>query len=244
MKEWTEVLRDQRYFNLLVTNTLELDQTVQFRVLSHTGPIEVHYEQVRIINHFGDMENPPTHIAVSEAQCHATPESTQDHIVPHASDPAPAQRAGSIAFMWCPEATKMTTVRPYRDDGFPAVVLAVGLSKHYDHGKLHRKRQHAAIKAEYLAAFWHTKSPGENERPNGPSSIAFENYKEFWVEGEYKGNRWTGKHPEWRHRILDGDPTIDYLGEFLSNLKGTTNDFTPSYFTNAEDEVCYMADFA
>ena len=244
MKEWVEVIRDARYFNLLVTNTLELETQIEFEVFSRSGPVTVQYDGIRIVNHnIEGFENPPTHIAVSDAQCHATSGSTRDNIVPHAADPAPAQRAGNIAFIWSNPATRMTEVSPYRDDGFPAVVVAVGLSKHYTSGKLNRKKQLPAIKAEYLAALWYN-NPDSNYRANGPSSIAFDNYKEFWIDGEFKGSRWTDINESWKHRVLDTPEDEDTLGEFLANLHGTTNKFTQRYFDNAEDEVCYMADFS
>ncbi len=243
MKEWLDIVRDARYFNLLVDNNLTLNTELEFEVYSRSGSITCAYDGVRIINHDMGMENPPTHIAVSDAQSHATPRSTRENIIPHAEDPAPAQHAGNIAFIWSNPAIKMTTVEPYREDGFPAVVLAVGLSKHYTNGELNRGRQLPALKAEYLTALWYNK-PDNNYRANGPSSIAFDNYKEFWIDGKFKGQRWTDINESWKHRILSTPEDEDTLGEFLGSLKGTTNKFTQRYFDNAEDEVCYMADFS
>lgn len=243
MKEWVEIIRDKRYFNLLVANQETLDTEIDIEVFSRSGAVTCSYEGVRIVQDPMGMENPPTHIAVSDAQCLATTDSTPTHIVPHAADPAPAQRAGNIAFIWSNPATKMREVEPYRDDGFPAVVVAVGLSKHYTRGELNRKNQLPAVRAEYLSAIWYT-SPDKNYRANGPSSIAFDNYKEFWIDGEFKGHKWTDINESWKHRILNTPEDEDTLGDFLGSLNGTTNRFTQRYFDNAEDEVCYMADFS
>lgn len=245
MKEWTEVIRDGNIFNLLTQTTLLMEETeISFEVGSRNGPIIVQYEEIRVVHPTPKgMINPPTHIAVSDVQSHASTDSTKDNIKPHAEDPAPAQRAGSIAFIWAPNAQQVTNEYLHRDDGFPAVVVAVNLSKHYNHGQLHRKGQHPAIKAEYLAALWYDR-PGINYRGTGPSCIAFDNYKEFWTEGVYKGQRWTDYNISWKHRILSARDDEDTLGNFLNSLKGTTNMFTNTFFADAEDEVCYMADFA
>jgi hypothetical protein len=107
-----------------------------------------------------------------------------------------------------------------------------------------RKGQHPAIKAERLAALWFDKDPDECYRNNGPASISFECYKEFWIDGKFKGQRWADYTLDWKHRILNTPADEDTLGNFLGDLKGTTNMFSDVYFPNEVDELCYMTDFA
>jgi hypothetical protein len=242
MKEWVEVIRDASFFNLLVGNTESVDTELSVFIDTRSKGFTVDYDSVFPVCK-SNMPNPPAFIAVSDAYSHATTDSSMNNIIPHASEPAPAQRAGNVAFIWGDRSTYHNGIFPYREDGFPAVVVAVGLSKHYHYGKLNRKRQHPAIKAEYLAALWYSKQGGMC-RGNGPRSITFENYKEFWIDGEFKGHRWTDYNLSWRHRLLDTPDDEDTLGDFLGNLIGTTNMFSDVYFTDGQDEVCYLTDFA
>ena len=240
MKEWLEVIRDTQYFNLLVTNSNARETDVSFNLGARkNGEITVQYEEIYPITK--GFDGAPNFIAASDAQSHATRDSHADDITPHMADPAPAQRAGNVAFIWGIE--HEGRVLPYREDGFPAVVVAVGLSKHYHYGKLHRKKQHPAVKAEFLSGLWYEKR-GINHRANGPSSVVYENYKEFWVDGRYQGHRWTNENAVWKHRILDTPEDEDTLGDFLSSLRGKTDTFGSRYFLDDEDEVCYMADLA
>jgi hypothetical protein len=239
MKEWTEVIRDERYFNLLVANTESNETRLFFAIKASTGSITVQYERIYKIADTMGLENAPSHIAASDVQYHATSQSTENDIIPHAADPAPAQRAGNIAFIWADNKSKHrdTILTPVRADGFPAVVMAVNLNKHYKQGQLHRKGSLPAIKAEYMSALWYTE-PYKQYRPDGPSGITLENYHEFWVNGEFKGNRWANYGQQWCTR------DEDKIDAFLDNLKGNTNMFGVPYFTNPEDEVCYITDFA
>jgi hypothetical protein len=241
MKEWLEIIRETDFFNLLALNTEDISTSVDFDFETITGNINVQYNEVRPIKK-APMPKPPNFIAVSDVHSHVTQQSTPNKLVPHAVEPAPAQRAGNVAFIWgdCLNGS----LRPYREDGFPAVVLATGLAKYYQYGIMTRKGQHPAIKAERLAALWFDKDPDECYRNNGPASISFECYKEFWIDGEFKGQRWADYTLDWKHRILSTPADEDTLGNFLGDLKGTTNMFSDVYFPNEVDELCYMTDFA
>ena len=241
MKEWLEVIRETDFFNLLALNTEDISTDISFDFETITGNINVQYNEVRAITD-SSIPNPPSFVAVSDVHSHVTQESTPHHLIPHAADPAPAQRAGNIAFIWGDRAGG--SLRPYREDGFPAVVLAVGLAKYYQYGNLTRKGQHPAIKAERLAALWFDKDPDECYRNNGPASISFECYKEYWTDGEFKGQRWADYKLDWKHRILSAPDDEDTLGMFLEDVRGTTNLFSDVYFDNETDELCYMTDFA
>jgi len=242
MKEWTEVIREAQFFNLLVSNTKAQDTDMSFHINTIGGGITVQYDSIFHISK-ANMQNPPNWIAVSEAHSHATPRSTKKNIVPHAEDPAPAQSAGNVAFIWGKNNHSNGFIDVHREDGFPAVIIATGLQKHYTYGKLNRKRQHPAIKAEHLAALWSEK-PGEFNRGCGPSSISFENYKEFWIDGEFKGHRWSDYCLDWKPRGPVTTVDKNTLDDFLKNLNGTTNMFSDVFFADEEDEVCYIADFA
>lgn len=241
MKEWMEVMRDSEFFNLLAMNTKDINTNDTFEIKTVTGKIAVQYNLLHPITD-AQMPNAPNYIAVSDVQSHVTLESTPHNLIPHAAEPAPAQRAGNIAFIWGDRVGG--ALRPYREDGFPAVILAVGIAKHYQYGKLSRKGQHPAIKAEHLAALWFDKNTDGCYRTNGPSAISFDDYKEFWIDGEFKGNRWSNFHLDWKHRVLNTPEDEDTLGDFLGDIRGTTNLFSDVYFDNEVDELCYMTDFA
>ena len=241
MKEWLEIIRETDFFNLLALNTEDIRISTAFDFETITGNINVQYNEVRPIKK-APMSNPPNFIAVSDVHSHVTEQSTPNNLIPHAAEPAPAQRAGNVAFIWgdCLNGS----LRPYREDGFPAVVLATGLAKYYTHGLMTRKGQHPAIKAERLAALWFDKDPDECYRNNGPASISFECYKEFWIDGEFKGQRWADYTLDWKHRKRDIAGGHGLLNNFLEDLKGTTNMFSDVYFPHEADELCYMTDFA
>ena len=243
--EWIDYIRSDVCFNLVLTNQKTIQSTRRFLVPTRAagGGINVEYEEFRRISRVPrkklDPLVAPNFIALSDAASLATQDSSPGKIIPHANEPAPAQRAGNVGFVWGKR--NGSSIEPHRDE-FPAVVLAVGLSKHYHYGKLHRNR-HPAIKADLIAALWFER-PNECWRSNGPSVVTLENYKEFWEHGEYMGHRWSNYNMTWQTRECDKDPTVDYLGEFLGNLKGTTDMFSNTFFQNVEDEVCYIADFA
>ena len=241
MKEWLEVIRETDFFNLVALNTKDISTNIEFDFETITGNINVQYDELHTIKE-SSMPNPPNFIAVSDVHSHITQESTPNNLIPHAADPAPAQRAGNIAFIWgdCIKGL----LRPYREDGFPAVVLATGLAKYYQYGSMTRKGQHPAIKAERLAALWFDKNPDECYRNNGPASISFECYKEFWIDGEFKGQRWADFTLDWKHRKRDIAGGHGLLNNFLEDLKGTTNMFSDVYFPHEADELCYMTDFS
>jgi hypothetical protein len=129
----------------------------------------------------------------------------------------------------------------YRDDGFPAVIVMINVSKHYQNGSLHRKRKQPAISADYIGALWY-QEPGEHIRRNGPACILLENYKEYWEEGEFKGHRWSNYNLSWGWRDKRNDD--EALEKFLGNLQGSTDMFSNSFFTDIQDEVCFITDFA
>ena len=243
MKEWLEVIRDTDFFNLLALNIDKVSTNVAFDFETLTGNINVQYNEVRPIKK-SSMPNPPNYIAMSDVHSHVGENSTPDNLIPHVAEPAAAQRAGNVAFIWGDYNHASKSLSPYREDGFPAVVLATGLAKYYQHGVMTRKGQHPAIKAERLAALWFDKDPDECYRNNGPASISFECYKEFWVDGEFKGQRWADYTLDWKHRKLNKTGGVQLLYNFLEDLKGTTNLFSDVYFDNETDELCYMTDFA
>lgn len=243
MKEWLEVIRDTDFFNLLALNIETVSTNVDFDFNTITGNINVQYNEVRPIK-IASMPNPPNYIAMSDVHSHVGKNSSPDNLIPHAAEPAAAQRAGNVAFIWGDYDHKAKSLRPRREDGFPAVILATGLAKYYTHGLMTRKGQHPAIKAERLAALWFDKDYDECYRNNGPASISFECYKEFWIDGEFKGQRWVESTLDWKHRKRDQAGGRRLLNNFLEDLKGTTNMFSDTYFPNDVDELCYMTDFA
>jgi len=241
MKEWIEVIRDHRYFNLIVSNTKQVDVDLSFAVPTRMGGISVDYDGVYKV-HGTTLEGAPDFIALSEVSSYATPESDPYNPVPHKEQGVPAQKAGNIAFVWGTQSGR--SIKPHREDGFPAVVMAISLSKFYRYGILSRYKRYPAIKAEHLCAMWYAHQPGIHHRNNGPTSVTFENYKEFWDEGEYNGQKWSDHHLRWRCRPGAGPDDEDTLGMFLDKLNGKTDLFSDTYFLDPVDEVCYIADFA
>ncbi len=235
MKEWLEVIRDERFFNLLVMNVNVMSCENEFVIDTTFGECTVQHDELYPITRT-DIPNAPNFIAVSDVQSRVTSASTSSNVIPHAAEPKPAQRAGNITFIW--GETVDGLIQPHRDDGFPAVIIAVGLCKYYQYGELSRTPQHPAIKAQHLAALWYEKG-SKLFRANGPSSISFDDYKEFWVDGEYRGQKWSEFHEK-----FNATSNVGTLPKFLNNLSGNTDMFSDKYFLDLEDEVCYIASYA
>lgn len=238
MKEWIDIIRDHRYFNLVVMADNPITTSKEFPISNSMGGMTVEYNEMYPITNTRNLPDAPNYVAVSQQHSYAVPNSSPYNLIPHAVN-TPAQQAGNIAFIWGKKING--TVKPFRDDGPPAVIIAVNISKFYTNGQLNRERQHPAIKAEYVAAMWYEKPHIPSYRANGPSSIVLENYKEFWVDGEYHGNRWMDYTLSWSDRKSD-DPFA--LEEFLKGIEGDTNMFSDRYFEDEADEVCYITDFA
>ena len=188
----------------------------------------------------GNAGTPPSFISGIDAHAYADSGSTVDNVIPHAEDPAAAQRASNFGMFWGSQKSS-GSMQPYRDDGFPAVIVMVNVSKHYHHGVLHRKRKLPALSADYIGALWY-QEPGRHVRQNGPACILLENYKEFWEDGEFKGHRWSNYNMSWGWRDKRNDD--EALHKFLGNLQGSTDMFSNSFFSDIQDEVCFITDFA
>jgi len=117
----------------------------------------------------------------------------------------------------------------------------INVSKHYQDGLLHRKRKLPAISADYIGALWY-QEPAQHVRRNGPACVMLENYKEYWEDGEFKGHRWSNYNLSWGWR--DGRNDDEALEKFLGNLQGSTDMFANSFFSDIQDEVCFITDFA
>ncbi len=249
MNNWIEIVRDVNYFNLMIANQKRKINTSENGTVNVVMPcrkdnIVVKYDDVYHVDTVTDGIDgvPPAFISGSDTHIYADKISTENSVVPHAEDPAAAQRAGNIGLFWGD--THPTSLGPmmrtYRDDGFPAVIVMVNISKHYHHGVLHRKRKLPAISADYIGALWYP-TADQHTRANGPACILLENYKEYWEDGEFKGHRWSNYNLSWGWK---NDNNKAALKKFLSNLHGTTDMFANSFFTNVQDEVCFITDFA
>ncbi len=148
---------------------------------------------------------------------------------------------------------------PHREDGFPAIIEIINLYKHYYHGNLHRVGNHPAIRADYIVASWY--HHGVMRRVDGPCGITIKNYQEFWKNGKYRGFKEEDHYLAWelKNSSICEDNTgllvtprvsqdtvsthTQELSEFLDNLHGKTDIFSNTYFTNAQDEICFGAEF-
>ena len=252
MKNWIEIIRDANYFNLLVSNQkrkLNDDHNmtdVEVRMPCRKDAITAQYETVYHVDTVPDGIDgtPPAFISGSDTHIYADDASTEDNVVLHAADAA-SQRAGNLGLFWGDIGGgswgSNHSLKAFRDDGFPAVIVMVNVSKHYHHGLLHRKRKQPAISADYIGALWYQRS-GEHVRSNGPACVLLENYKEYWEDGEFKGHRWSNYNLSWGCR--DGRNDDAALQVFLDNLNGETDMFSNSFFTDIQDEVCFITDFA
>lgn len=245
MKNWIDIVRDANYFNLFVANQKKklgdgmLDVRMPCRkdaVIASYDANEV-YHVKKVAKGFDGV--PPAFIGGSDVHSYANSASTKNNIIAHAEDPAAAQRAGNIGLFWGWGSSGL--LRAYREDDFPAIIVMVNIAKHYHHGLLHRKRKLPAISADYIGALWYQEH-GEHVRRNGPACVLLENYKEYWEDGEFKGHRWSNYNLSWGWRDTELDEIA--LEKFLSNLQGTTDMFANSFFTDAQDEVCFITDFA
>ena len=229
MRQWIDYIRDLHTFQLAKQRrgTAFKGEIEIPRVPTKRGPITIDLNQIRIT---GKMDpDPPFADGINVVSSGKTTE-------PHAKAPNPAQRAARISFIW--GATIGGVLRPYRDDDMPAVVLAIKLSKHYQKGILHRDRPHPAIMADRVVALWYQQPRMEPNRANGPAVVALENYKEYWLDGEFQYHRWTELSTVW-----DTDKQERLHKVFIPNLSGETDIFGGRYFLDETDEFCYTAEY-
>lgn len=244
IKDWIDIVRSAEYFDLAKNANGR-----GFPVHEITGGDESLLTSYEYLYSIGDNVSedfpgkPPDFIAMTNAHS-----SVNDKSEPHAEYPAPAQHCSSIVFMWG-ERNEPLELLPgdlhvsdmislHRDDGFPAMIEAIGFKKHYANGKLHRKGPYAALSADYIFVHW-----ADEKTPNqriGPSIVSISDYKEYWKDGVFTGHKWNKITPFWSF-LTDKRMDID---NFLANLRGNQNPFSNNYFDNQEDEFIFIADFA
>lgn len=117
-------------------------------------------------------------------------------------------------------------VNPYRDDGFPAVLVIDGLRKFYNSGLLHRNGGHPALIANKVGAIW---SKGQGTyRNNGPTSVLVDGYKEFYNKGRFKGYRYDEIWEDW--------------GALTPPVTSNTNPLSNRYFIDPQDELIWIGE--
>jgi hypothetical protein len=241
MSNWIDIVRSDKFFNLIPAN---LENTINMRQKVHGGAfgISTTYEMLYEIKSNPDrLVNPPNYIAAY----HIIQSFTDEQGKPHSEDPAPTQRVDHVAFMWVKGSIPLghnpeQFTGFHRDDGFPALIEATNLRKHYYHGKLHRRNKRSpAIQAEYLFAHWY--QHGDLHRNNGPNQLLFKNYREYWKDGLF-GKRSTGR-TSFRERGWPKAHNMGKLNEFLSMTKGKENPYGNVFFTHPADEFRYMTEF-
>lgn len=248
VNDWIDIVRSDKFFNLIAAN---LENVIQVPSRVHGGAfgISTTYETIYEVKSNPDgLIKPPNYIAAS-LFCQSF---TDEHGKPHSEDPAPTQRADHLAFMWTNDRSIHVSVSGqtsprvgdfitfHRDDGFPALIEATNLRKHYYHGKLHRRNKRSpAIQTEYLFAQWY--QHGTYHRNNGPNILMFKNYREYWKDGlfEKRSNGKTG----FRERGWPTDHNMTKLNEFLAMTKGKQNPYGNVFFTHPADEFRYMTEF-
>jgi len=252
IKNWIDLIRLDDYFNLI-----ELNKGNKTPLTLDLGNKDIHttYDEIYFVNTVPkDFPGiPPQYISMSIFHRNIDVEGR-----PHAESPAPAQRYGNVMFLWAegrpnkywgghPSSEHWGAI-PHREDGYPASIELINLSKYYRHGKLHRKGHFPALKSEHVIASWYEN--GKLQRSNGPTRISLEGYNEFWKNGEFMGYKHNNYSIEWnvkdtrkweKYSIPVGYP-IEF-DKFLSSLSGTTDLFSNNYFTNTEDEFCFTSSF-
>jgi len=240
MNDWVDIIRSDKFFNLIphnLDNTIELKQKVYGGAFGISTTYETLYE---IKNNPDELIKPPDYIAASFF-CQSF---TDDHGKPHSEDPAPTQRVSHLAFMWSkgsiPTKPKNEFTGFHRDDGYPALIEATNLRKHYYHGKLHRRnKRNPAIQADYLFAHWY--QYGDLHRNNGPNQLLFRNYKEYWKDNIFE-KRTDGRTNCCEHGWPKHHDN-QKLNEFLSMIKGARDPYSNIYFKHSADEFRYMTEF-
>ena len=294
IKNWIDIVRENDYFDLIEENVIPDNKVEIVNGMGGTDSVRLgsniaitDYDILyRVTEVPGDFPGvPPTFIAITNFFKNYDEEGN-----PHGNSPAPAQRYENICFMWasvsemhviqcdnqmdvittelkeCGNTLLPDQITLHREDGFPATIEMIALSKYLSHGVPHRKGGHAAIRASYIIANWYVN--GRSERNNGPYAISIEDYQEFWVEGKYKGYREKENYLNWKVRgcYFEGDLCCnvavthhrprrkDITGEqskraftefceFLETLSGKTDRFSNTFFLDAQDEVCFLASF-
>ncbi len=167
---------------------------------------------------------------------------------------------GSILFIWMVEEERISggnrfpIFSPYgagHDNEFPAIVEAKHIGVNFGpEGKPHHGRPKdtmknwsriPALKASYVLSAWYDDHMAPN-RANGPSMIGFRNYREFWLEGEFKRAKWDHNGFSWPLGYMGKEATYDEVEAFVKRSKGVyprNNQF----FKEERDEFDYMTEF-
>ncbi len=269
MKNWIDIITADEYFDLIDINKNYVIHT-NLRFGSNT--IHTHYEQMVVIRdvpkNFHD--EPPT-LAFFTPLYKTTDGNGLPHGVKPAAAQRYGVVAflwgtfSDVGKELAAVADIITTPLgddgfiPHREDGFPAIIEMVNLYKHYYHGLLHRVGNHPTIKTDYVVSSWFLN--GVQKRIDGPCGITIKNYQEFWKDGVNHGYKEEDHYLDWALRdssigeITTGtlvtpridqnklNPHVADLSDFLSSLHGETNIFSNTYFTDAQDEICFGAEF-
>ena len=249
VKNWIDIVSNHNYFNLIAPN-LENEVALVDSLEGGAEGIHTSYDKLYKIKSIPkDFPGvPPAYIGASNSHSYI---DEKDFL--HAEEPAPAQIASSICFLWDKGPPRFHVgprnvthpLSQHREDGFPALIEIVGLRKHYYHGKLHRKGAHPALKCDYLFAHWY--QHGKLKRSNGPSTIMIYDYKEFWTDNQFHGYKKSKHQCVWTlpgHRSNNEfDKKSSETIKFIENIKGNLNIFNNTCFDNPEDEFCYIAEF-
>ena len=294
IKEWIDIVRQDDYFDLIEENVTEGHRVKIVNGMGEKDSIGLgsnvaitdYDELYRVTNvPMGFPGVPPAFIAITNFFKNYDEEGNH-----HGNSPAPAQRYENICFIWAQinevqlikrknntevSITELNKngnellpeqISLHREDGFPATIEMIAMSKYQYHGVPHRKGGHAAIRASYLIATWYV--DGKKRRNNGPYSVSIEDYQEFWVEGVYKGYREKNNYLNWELRgchiqgdlcsnttVVNHTPRRSDITEeqrkraysdfceFMETLSGKYDMFSNSFFLDAQDEVCFLASF-
>lgn len=81
-----------------------------------------------------------------------------------------------------------------RDDGWPALITLWGFRMHMRDGKLHRSNSYA-MGFESGEISWFRKD--RNYRGDGPHTLRFEGYREYWIDGQLQSIKYRSLSETW-----------------------------------------------
>lgn len=251
IKNWIDIVRSYEYFNLLGMNQGHRIEPTDVSGGDYT--LVTKYDdlfEVKVVPN--DFEKkygpPPRYIGASYCRNYLDSENS-----PNSTKAKPAQQAGNISFFWSKEEYNAPGMyhlpadedglRKHRGDLWPAVVEMINIQKHYSSGLLNRESKYPAIRADYIIASWYEE--GNLYRANGPAIVNLRGYKEYWVDGVYKGYDMDNHTLTWKTTMAATmeDSQHQEMLEFVENSK-ETDLFTNHYFLNADDEFCFISDYS
>lgn len=240
VRNWIDIIRSKEYIDLIPLNRISKNLVLYHNEISFNSiPVRTTYDKLYFVTRVPEClyGNPPTLISFTSYD-----DQSGKIIKPELKEERWDGKieANGVVFIWTKE--RVSDLSPakirsrkytiHRDDGYPAVMEMTNIKIIRDKilKILSSDGVKPALSCEYLMAHWYKNNV--KYRKSGPHSLCFQNYKEYWDTGRFRGYRYL-------------DLTIDdrFGEDDLNELKEDydIDIFRNSIFLDPLDEMDYIA---